>query len=459
MGIRLSTGIRRGIIMRLQNQLTIAFTSLLVVIMAITGITIYSQMLQMLIKDEQRQLEDKGELIVNFILSQDLNSTANVQRLLSMLEEYNLQVFAYDEGDHRIIFSSIPELETLDRWVNYYDLRNEEQPLWEAKGEKYVVSIIPFYTPITSQQLVLLTPLDDLQEVQKSLINRLILIFLIGIIVAVLISNYLTKTLVTPLTKLRKKLKKVEKREFNQLEEIKATGEIREVAQSVDEMANELKSYIQSQRHFFQNASHELKTPLMTIQGYAEGIRDGIFQGKEAERGYEVMIEEINRLKKIINEIILLAKLDSEAEPYQRKEVSLVRMTEQIEDRALAIAKEKDVTFQIKQVEEATIWIDEEKFLRALMNIVTNSIRHAHSRVELKVTSDNANIVIEIMDDGDGIDPKLMDQLFHRFVKGTTGDTGLGLAIARAIIEKSGGKIKAENIEPSGAKFTIVFVR
>src|SRR5690606_4405633 len=261
----------------------------LVVIMAITGITIYSQMLQMLIKDEQRQLEDKGELIVNFILSQDLNSTANVQRLLSMLEEYNLQVFAYDEGDHRIICSSIPELETLDRWVNYYDLRNEEQPLWEAKGEKYVVSIIPFYTPITSQQLVLLTPLDDLQEVQKSLINRLILIFLIGIIVAVLISNYLTTTLVTPLTKLRKKLKKVEKREFDQLEEIKATGEIREVAQSVDEMANELKSYIQSQRHFFQNASHELKTPLMTIQGYAEGIRDGIFQGKEAERGYEVM--------------------------------------------------------------------------------------------------------------------------------------------------------------------------
>ena len=96
--------------MRLQNQLTIAFTSLLIVVMAITGITIYSQMLQMLIKDEQRQLEDKGELIVNFILSQDLNRTVNIQRLLSMLEEYNVHIFAYDEGEDRIIFTSISDL-------------------------------------------------------------------------------------------------------------------------------------------------------------------------------------------------------------------------------------------------------------------------------------------------------------------------------------------------------------
>lgn len=443
--------------MRLQTQLTIAFTSLLIVVMAIAGITIYSQMLQMLIKDEQRQLEDKGELIVNFLLSQDLNITINMQRLLNMLEEYNVHIFAYDEGEEQIIFTSIPDLETLYKWVEYYDLRSEEQPLWEAKGEKYVVSILPFYTPVTSQQLVLLTPLDDLQAVQRSLVNRLILIFLIGIIAAVLVSNYLTKTLVTPLTKLRKQLKKVEKREFDEMEEIKATGEIKEVAQSVDEMANELKSYIQSQRHFFQNASHELKTPLMTIQGYAEGIRDGIFEGKDAERGYEVMVEEINRLKKIINEIILLAKLDSEAEPYHVEEVSLEWMTEQIKDRSLPLASEKGIEFQVNQVDDVILTIDPEKFLRAMMNIVTNSIRHAHSLVHISVESDSASIKIVIQDDGDGIPPEMLEQLFHRFVKGKTGETGLGLAIARAIVEKSGGRIKAENIEPHGARFTITF--
>src|SRR5690606_1917383 len=152
-------------------------------------------------------------------------------RLLNMLEEYNVHIFAYDEVEEQILFTPIPDLETLYKWVDYYDLRSGEQPHWEAKGEKYVVAILPFYTTMTSQQLVLLTQLDDLQAVQRSLVNRLILIFLIGIIAAVLISNYLTKTLVTPLTKLRKQLKKVEKREFDEMEEIKATGEIKEVAQ------------------------------------------------------------------------------------------------------------------------------------------------------------------------------------------------------------------------------------
>lgn len=194
--------------MKLQYQLTLAFTTLLVIIMTVAGIIIYSQMLQMLIKDEQRQLEDKGELIVNFILSEDLNNTTNVQRLLQMLEQYNLQVFAYDEGSKRIIFSSIPNMKKIEGWIADYDLNNPEQPLWQGKEDQYVVSIIPFYSPSATQQLVLLTPLDDLQEVQKSLINRLFLIFIIGIVVAVLLSHYLTMKLVTPLTKLRHQLKK-----------------------------------------------------------------------------------------------------------------------------------------------------------------------------------------------------------------------------------------------------------
>src|SRR5699024_9064798 len=90
------------------------------------------------------------------------------------------------------------------------------------------------------------------------------------------------------------------------------TGEIKEVEQSVYEMASELQRYMNSQQVFFQNASHELKTPLMTIQGYAEGIKDGIFEGEDEEKGLEMMVAEVNRLKVLINEMILLAKLETE---------------------------------------------------------------------------------------------------------------------------------------------------
>lgn len=443
--------------MKLQYQITIAFTTLLVIIMTITGIMIYSQLLQMLIKDEQRQLEDKGELIVNFILSEDLNNTANIHRFLQLLEQYNLQVFAYDEGSERLVFSSISDMDMIESWIQEYNLNSRTQPLWQGEDDRYVVSIIPLLSPISTQHLVLLTPLDDLQEVQKSLINRLFLIFIIGIAITILLSHYLTSKLVTPLTKLRHQLKKIEKRKFDEMEEVKATGEIKEVEQSVVEMANELNSFIQSQRHFFQNASHELKTPLMTIQGYAEGIRDGVFEGKEAQRGLQVMVAEINRLKKIINEIILLAKLDSEADLYEEEKVNSKVFMGQVIERAIPIANEKHIQVTEKQIEEVEIKFDTEKMLQAVMNIVSNAIRHADTLVEIVAFTEGKQFHIQVTDDGEGIDEELLKKLFHRFVKGESGETGLGLAIARAIVERSGGTIKAENARFGGAQFTITF--
>ncbi|MDX8046329.1 HAMP domain-containing sensor histidine kinase [Gracilibacillus sp. S3-1-1] len=443
--------------MKLQHQITIAFTTLLVIIMTITGILIYSQLLQMLIQNEQRQLEDKGGLIVDFILTEGLNDTRSVQRFFQLLEQYNLQVFVYDENDDRIVLSSLSDVDMIDDWTQEYNLNSRIQPVWQGDGDRYVVSIIPIVSPHSTQHLVLLTPLDNLQEVQKNLVNRLFLIFVIGILVTILISHYLTATLVTPLTKLRHQLKKIEKRKFDEMEEVKAAGEIKQVEQSVVEMANELNSYIQSQQQFFQNASHELKTPLMAIQGYAEGIRDGVFEGDDADRGFEVMIAEIKRLKKIINEIILLAKLDSETDIYKVEKVNSKVFMKQVVERAIPIANEKNIEVLEHPVDEIEISFDGEKMLQAVMNIVSNAIRHANTEIEIAAFVKAKQFHIEITDNGSGIDEELMKKLFHRFVKGESGETGLGLAIARAIVERSGGVIKASNTTEGGARFTMIF--
>jgi len=440
--------------MKLQFQLNAAFTALLIVIMTVTGFVIYSLILELLIQDEHRQLEQKGELLVN-ILNKEYRSDPSIQEISAFLREQDLQMFMYDHHNQHVLFSTMPS-EVIQGFLSNNHIENSDE-LWEYGKNKYVSSKILFYPPNSGLELILLTPLKDLQAVQQNFFVRLLIVFLIGAMAAVILSYFLTNKLVTPLTRLKRQLKKIEKRQFDDIERIKASGEIKEVEQSVFEMASELQRYMRSQQTFFQNASHELKTPLMTIQGYAEGIRDGIFDKEDRERGLEIMVSEVNRLKKIINEMILLAKLDSEQTIYQKNEISAKNLINQVMDRTLPLVNEREITLHHDVDDTITFVGDEEKLLRALLNLTINGIRHANTQVYITVKTENKRKVIMIEDDGKGISEDVLPHLFHRFVKGKGGETGLGLAIARAIVEQSGGSITVGDSSLGGAKFIVTF--
>ncbi|WP_096270922.1 sensor histidine kinase [Paucisalibacillus globulus] len=441
--------------MKLQYQLNAAFTALLLIIMAITGYVIYSLILNLLIQDEQRQLEQKGEILVN-VLDEAFISRENLIGFNEFLKEQDLQLFLYDREQNSVLYSTLPTPIVTGLFMNN-DFKNSEEELWAFGNEKYVTSRILFVPKSLGLELILLTPLQDLRIVQQDFIMRMLLVFIFGAIAAIGLSYFLTRKLVTPLTRLKHQLKKVEKREFDEIKPISASGEIKEVAQSVYDMASELQRYINTQQTFFQNASHELKTPLMTTQGYAEGIKEKVFDEQEEEKGLEVIVSEVNRLKKIINEMILLAKLESEELSYQNEKFPLSVLLDKVVERALPLATEQNVELRKQEADNLYLLGDEERLLRALLNLTVNGIRHGNSTLLISSSMQNGEIQITIEDDGEGISEELMPHIFHRFVKGKNGETGLGLAISRAIIEQSGGKIQAGKSQLGGAKFTLTF--
>lgn len=436
--------------MKLQSQLNLAFTTLLLVMLTVTGLVIYSLLMDMLIEDEQAELKQNGELLVQVL---NENGRGNsLQGFSDFLNEQDLDLFLYDRNQNRVLDSTMPP-----RYVNGFSANNnfadDQKELWEIGNNKFVTQRILFNPGSTGLELILLTPINDLQAIQQDFFQRLVIVFVIGAIASVFLSYFLTNKLVTPLSRLKGQLKKIEKRKFDELESIKATGEIKEVEQSVYEMASELQRYVNSQQAFFQNASHELKTPLMTVQGYAEGIRDKVFDEQEQEKGLEMMVTEVKRLKMIINEMILLAKLDSEQAAYKPENVSTSTLIDQVMDRTLPMVNERNITINQEVDYDSLLFVDQEKVLRALLNITLNAIRHAKTRVDITVDKD----IVVIEDDGEGIPKDLIPHIFHRFVKGKNGETGLGLAIARAIIEQSGGKIMVHESKLGGAKFTLAF--
>ncbi|MGM8366202.1 sensor histidine kinase [Virgibacillus sp. W0181] len=441
--------------MKLQYQLNAAFTALLLVIMAVTGFVVYSMILNLLIQDEERQLEQKGELLVRF-LSEEYGSSRNIDEFSHFLESQDLQLILYDRNQNYVYFSTMP-VEIVQGFADNNNFSNNSEGLWEYKNNKFVTSKKVVYPESAGLELILLTPLNDLQSVQQNFIMRMFIVFLVGAMAAVLLSYFLTNKLVTPLTRLKRQLKKIEKRQFDEIERVKATGEIKEVEQSVFEMAEELQRYMHSQQIFFQNASHELKTPLMTIQGYTEGIKDRVFDEETEEQNLDIMIAEVKRLKKIINEMILLAKLDSEQSAYEPTEVYIASLMARVKERVLPLVQEKHIHLDTVIDERLSLYVDEEKMLRALLNILTNGIRYAATTVKITAVKQNEKIVLTVEDDGKGIPNDLLPHIFHRFVKGKSGETGLGLAISRAIVEQSGGRISVDQSMLGGARFVIRF--
>ncbi|QED46918.1 sensor histidine kinase [Cytobacillus dafuensis] len=336
------------------------------------------------------------------------------------------------------------------------------QSSWIGKDDKYLIETIENYDS-SAKPIIIASSISPLKKIQYDFMTKMFIIFVIGLIFALCLSFFITRKIIKPLHLLQTELNKVKERRFSDVCLIKANGEVGTIADCVYELAQELDIYHHSQKEFLQNASHELKTPIMNIQGYAEGIRDEVFTGEKATKGLEIMIGECSRMKRMITEMLLLAKLESDKNVFKLQKVNINFLLKEVIEKLQLLANQHQVELEIVHQEgtDSFLYVDEDKLLQALLNIVSNGIRHAHNKVSITMETLTSNIMIKIKDDGEGIDEAIFPLIFHRFIKGKNGENGLGLAISRAIIERSNGKIQVENQNEGGATFqvTLPFIK
>ena len=206
------------------------------------------------------------------------------------------------------------------------------------------------------------------------------------------------------------------------------------------------------QQTFFQNASHELKTPLMAIQGYAEGIQAGVMDVGGAA---EVILEESDRMTELVEELLDISKIDMGR---QQLTLSETDIRELLYDSIRAVepaAAASGITIAPDFPEEpVTVSCDDTRLRRAVTNILSNGVRYARSELRLACRTDKRNATIRIQDDGDGIAEEDLPHIFDRFYMGKSGKSGIGLALTREIIHLHKGTIRAYNGD-SGAVFEI----
>lgn len=445
--------------MKLVHQINLAFALSLILVLSVTAVVIHYVLMDHFIGTQRKDMQTIGaeltaKLETAAAKSIPIESAPLAVSGLTSAQVAEVGVIIQDnEGN---VVSSSPVTPSAQFMVSQAIRPDYVASYSSAAGSGQFLTEV---TAVPQGTMTLITPISKIKAIEQALMGRLMLVFAVGGVIMVILSLFITKRLIKPLMLLREELKKVKERQFSEVQRVSASGEIGVVAESVYEMAGELERYNHVQKQFFQNASHELKSPLMSISGYAEGIRDGVFEGEEIRKGLDIIMSESSRMTNIVTEMTLLAKLDSEDDIFKATAVNLKELVEETIERVNPVLVKKGLFVHPSygDNESLMVYADRDKLLQALLNIVSNGARHASKHIYIQAGIQNSRVFLTVSDDGEGISEELLPYLFHRFVKGKNGESGLGLAIARAIVERCGGLITAGNRTEGGAVISVGF--
>ena len=232
-------------------------------------------------------------------------------------------------------------------------------------------------------------------------------------------------------------------------------SEFEQLSSSLAKMANMLQVYELNQKKFFQNVSHELKAPLMSIQGYAESILEGVFSSEKAAK---IILAEGTKMTELVNGLLYISRLDSGLETSSTLLLTDIKnLIYDCRERLRIVAEKSNKQIVINHpVKDISFITDDKKLEVGIANILSNAIKYAETEVVISYGIDNDDLIIQIQDDGQGIDEQDLPFIFDRFYKGKYGNSGIGLAICKDVIEGLNGSVTVENLHQcNGAKFII----
>lgn len=347
--------------------------------------------------------------------------------------------------------------QVIDKINNFQgnDTKAEKKLTLNILGTEYI-SVI---RPVSDKNsfglgwIIIYSSIDKINQLQLGINIILFLILIFSALITVVFSSRVSRKISEPFSHINQYISAISERNFGNKVEVPVYDELREFVNNINIMSEKLETYDKAQKTFLQNASHEFRTPLMSIQSYAEGIKYDVV---DSDSAVEIILSEIKRMTHLIEDLLYLSRLDAIEENYSYINLNLNELINICVERMNLLSQKSNIKIISNFSEEIVqIYGDEEKLSRAITNIISNCIRYANNfvTIELKVIDHNKAQII-ISDDGPGFTDCELSNIFERFYKGTKGNFGLGLSISKNVIEKLNGKISAKNSN-FGATFII----
>jgi signal transduction histidine kinase len=292
----------------------------------------------------------------------------------------------------------------------------------------------------------------------------IIVISIFMAIPTIIIGLFLMRRFVTPLAEVIAAAQAVAGGDLSTRVRASGPDDLRALSDSFNHMAASLEQSDNERRNMLADIAHELRTPLTVMRGRLEGIVDGVYPASAEQ--ISPALEETYLLERLVEDLRLLTLAETRQLHFEHREVNLCDLAAHVIDLFQAEAEDKQIELHLEYcTDDVTVVLDPQRIEQVVGNLVSNALRYTPEAGNIYLTVEKAagQAVLTVSDDGPGVPAENLSSIFQRFWRGeksrsrASGGAGLGLAIARQLVEAQGGQISAENRAEGGLKISLQF--
>lgn len=451
------------------------------VILILLNITIFS-FYQFTRNSVYTQMED-GLALVAETLGENAEQFSDLSREENFLDNYDYRFFIVNAEGELYYPEDTPE--EIERYIpdNIEDLRNGERvtttvdttsPNHEEPVERFVL-FVPILSDETSEYsgyVAISAPTSQINIQVENLEKHLLQAFLISTIVAVIISVIFARYQVNRINRLRNAAKKVSEGEYNVRIEYNDRDELDSLSRDFNKMILELEKAqkeVERQENrrktFMQDAAHEMRTPLTTINGLLEGMEHRVISGENQERSVKLMSKETKRLIRLVNENLDYQNIRSHQISLNKNHIPINEIFEDISYQMNRLAIEANNELVIEDSLEMTVWADFDRLKQILVNLIKNAIQFTENgQITVSVVKTMSGTKISVKDNGIGMTEEQIENIWERYYKvdpsrrnTSYGESGLGLSIVYHLVQEHKAQIDVKSQKDKGTVFTVEF--
>ncbi|MFP4200899.1 MAG: ATP-binding protein [Clostridia bacterium] len=468
----------------IRSQITLSYVGLAALVIVVMFLLFGGMVRSYLLAEARDSLISRGQNMARF-LSRDVMS-----RGLRMRQDESFQTwmhmaaavadadFVVISADGEALFYSLGTVILQDPKAladaspveDALDSGEVQSAYWFGRDRDPMVSVfVPVNSQIGDKPLGVIALFQPVQTVTRAVdrLRRIVLqTSILALIFAVVAGFFLARRISRPAEELSELARMLGRGELHRRAGDQYAGEFAQLANQMDIMAEQLEELLRSRTLFAALISHEIRTPITTVRGFAQAMLDGVIEPEDQEPYLETILDETRRIERLLGDLLQLERLESGQLPLEPGWVPIRRMLDDAAARIMPLARDKEVEVQVQnEAEEVEVWADEERMAQVLGNLLDNAIRHspAGSTVLLRAGIREDGVGVVVSDQGEGFPIEDLNRVFDRFYRASNsgGGVGLGLAICREIVERHGGRITAMNSPEGGARveFTIPRIR